>query len=163
MKSVMLKESSFDYEKLLPTFIFGYVAQYDIENSGYRTYEIDTPDEWHYMSHQYGGVSCSKKCFHGIDLESTEAALRLFIEINRLYLPYIDLKDIKEYKELLGKYNLTCNNVFREFNDGIFPIDYSVENLDKISKTKLSDELNELIEDNKDVDWALFILTEGSE
>lgn len=90
------------------------------------------------------------KIFRGLVFKPSYCINNLIDDINKHKHVYTDSTTPVVYKNMLSKYNLTCDNVITHLDEGTYPIDS--ECLDKISVERFSlNEIYEMLFDNKKI------------
>ena len=132
--------------------------------------------KWLRIAHQTAGVRCNQHPMIGTILEPREEVKDKIRNISDYWLDSncgawgVSLNELvtyrKQLQELLG---VDCNISYEDFEEAIYPIDCTQENLKKLAKDKLPKDLDKLIkwENNSDQvfgifhRWKLYILGEN--
>lgn len=132
---------------------------------------------WLKIAHQTAGHGCHQHYFFGTILKPRKQTLDKIKEINDSWLEtdagclsYPSLDDLLKYrnqlKTLLG---VDCNYSYADFEEAIYPVDCTEENLTKLTSEKLPKNLDNLISWNNKIEkllgcfgrWNLYILGEN--
>jgi len=110
-------------------------------------------DKWIKIAHQAGGHLCSQHYMVGKPLTMTKDAIIAAHKINNYWLGSdcgvfgTSLNELEEYRAQLKKLlDVDCNMSYPLFEEAIYPIDYSKENLGKLCEDDLPEDLDDLIE-----------------
>ena len=124
--------------------------------------------KWRQIAHQIGGISCHHTYLRASILApKTVKVLQSMNQISHslshccLWAP-VPLPFVVSYnnqlQELLG---VSCDNSYSYYQEGLYPIDCTQDNLNLMTSDLLPTELDDLVEDRKSwyiYDWQLFIL-----
>ncbi len=152
-------------ESQLPTLVLAVPQKYDFKKGRI----------WQGIAHQTAGHGCHQHYMYGTILKPKSEIVEKIQHINKHWLDSdcgwareatLDeiLKYRKQLQELLG---VDCNQSYADFEEGIYPIDCTIENLGKLTAEKFPKELDSLIRWNKDepyfhrADWKLYLLGEN--
>lgn len=133
-----------EYKLELPQLV---LAVHDIDNH----YKFKATKKWLKIAHQTAGHGCNQHYMIATILNPTKTAKKLMKELNNIWLDSdcgvfgVELDSIKFYREKLLSYNLDCNNSYHNFEEGIYPIDFTNETLRKLTNDSFPTDLDNLI------------------
>jgi hypothetical protein len=140
-----------------------------------RCYNFKGPERWIMLAHQTAGHACHHHYFYASVLKPTPEAKVLMCELEKHWYESdcgmfnVSLDEVLEYRKQLLEFGVDCNSSYRDFEEGIYPIDCESKNLKLLCEDELPEDLNEFIEWEDDWDrligiigrWKLFILGEN--
>lgn len=120
-------------------------------------YNFNNKKEWLKIAHQTAGLACHNHYFNGTIIEPKKNVEKAMEKISDYWydsnagLFGISLDEILIYrKQLINLLGVDCNNSYKNFEEGLYPIDCSIENIQKLSRYKFTKDLDSLIKfDNK--------------
>jgi len=129
--------------------------------------------EWKYICHQTEGNACHANYMRGTILEPKQKTLKAMQKINDSWLNSgcgtwgTRLDEINKYRRQLKRLlDVDCDDSYKIFGEGIYPIDCDVKNIRKLCKDKIPDSLDYFLSE-KDLfgmlnRWNLYILGKNS-
>jgi len=133
---------------------------------------------WLDIVHDTAGNAINKHYMTGTILKPKTETGEGIKQINNSWLDTncgvwgVTLEEILEYKKQLNELlEVDCNISYIDFEEGIYPIDCSVENIRKLAFDEVPDKLDELIKWKSDLEkfagvvdrWNLYILGQNSD
>jgi hypothetical protein len=152
----------------LPALVLALDSQYTVKDTS----------GWTLIKHQSAGHGCHQHLMYGKLLLPREGIQPKLKAIN--YTWYDSdagifgacLDDVLKYREQLNELlGVDCDRSYRDFEEAIYPIDCTAENIRKLALDPVPDNLDQLIEFDSGVDrmkglmgrWKLYILGENSD
>ena len=163
------REPEFDYlsfeDDMEPVIIFG-VRQWP---KHYRKYKWKEPDRWKDIAHQTGGYACNQHHFTATILKPSAFGSELMRRLSDSYLDSniispATVYEILVYRKALVDRGLDCHVTHASFEEGIYPVDFSREVLDRLCEDEFPKDLGELLEPSPFFDpihWGIWILGEN--
>jgi hypothetical protein len=134
-------------------------------------YHFKKSRKWLKIAHQTAGHSCHQHYFMGSLLKPKANVKKSMEVISKHWLDSdisspATLDKVLEYrKQIIELLGVDCNNSYSDFEEAIYPIDCTPENLEKLASDKLPKNLDTLITWKKrDIPfafWNLYILGEN--
>jgi len=120
------------WDGVLPRFLLGV----DFDSGRHVRLRPAEPEKWRLVDHQVGGWDADRRVTPALLLDPSEKGSRMLTDLktdlDEWYMLYgrPSLDDILDYRRILNRYGVDCNENFRYgLTDGWFPIDIS-ENWD---------------------------------
>jgi len=180
MKITIQNISDFEYlnQTEFPVLILG--IEYDgwmMKEKSEIKYNFAEGREWKKIAHQTAGLSCHQHYIIGTVLKPKN--VDVYKKMNILTKKWsnsdcgtfgVSLNELNEYRDdIKTLFGLDCNNCYRYFEEGIYPIDCTQEALEALTKENLPKDLDNLAIWEKDLDkilgcigrWNLWILGEN--
>lgn len=161
------------YKVKLPQLVLGIKHWHDYR----RKFNFKEPEKWLHIEHQTAGHGCHHHQITGRLLTPTPQMQIFMYETDKNWLDScvgvwgVHLDDILEYRKQLQTQGLDCGESYPSFEEGIYPIDCSVEIVRKVCTDEIPDDLDDFIEwgENPGFEkiagsvgrWGLFILGEN--
>ena len=107
--------------------------------------------EWHSLSHQTSGVACRHVDFYGTPLQPNgKTALGLAQLSESMYGSNLacfglQLSEVNDYQKRLQALGLSCENTFKDLQEGYYPIDMP-ESLNEFVEDSLPQDLDDLLD-----------------
>jgi hypothetical protein len=174
MKREDFKYLDLDYDMPLPRLVLGIQAFED--NGQFREYRFKPVRRFLPIAHQTAGHACYQHYLYGTILTPREHVAAAMQAINGHWLETdcgcfaVSLDEVLEYRsQLQSLLQADCNLSYRDFEEGIYPIDYTPQTLSSLQTDEFPADLDELIDWESDLDravgcigrWQLFILGEN--
>jgi hypothetical protein len=142
MKEIVYK---FLEEKEMPVLFLALNPEQDWELS-----DAGKKFNFEYIQHQCAGHACNQVYYYGIRLRPKDnTRLTLLTEKwldSEVGCLGTSLEDVCKYAdELENLFMVGCDSSFKEFQEGVYPIDCTSENLKKMCYDDLPEDLNELL------------------
>jgi hypothetical protein len=188
VKDVKLKTSDFSYIDQIanvsyPKIVLGIQVPsfYFEEHYPYKWRELKFTKSrtWIKLAHQSGGISCNQSYFFATFLnpKSTKVLENIILLQNKWFESNVgafgtSLDSIIEYREDIKKlFGVDCNSSWKKFQESVYPIDCTDENIKKLTDESFPEDLDNLIDWNNGFEraagcigrWSLCILTENSD
>jgi hypothetical protein len=174
MKREDFKYLDLDYGLPLPRLVLAITAS---EYRGeFRDYHFKPIRQFLPIAHQAAGHACHQHYLYGMVLTSRDNVSAAMQVINDHWLGTdcgccgVSLEEVLEYRrQLQSLLRSDCNLRYRDFEEGIYPMDYTPQTLSSLQADEFPADLDELIEWEGDFDrtagcighWQLFILGEN--
>ena len=122
---------------------------------------------WRYIAHQTAGHGCHQHYMKGRVLRPTKPTLAAMRFIDDFWLESdcgifgVSLEEVNTYNmQLQGLLRASANRSHADFEEGIYPLDYSPRLVRRLTTTRLPEKLDELIKGHfmPIVWWHLYIL-----
>lgn len=145
-------------------------------NSSSSNFELDDNREWHRILHQTAGHACGTLDVICTFLDPRPNVIPVMEEIDRTWYDTdlgawsTPLNDIVKYRQILNeKLGVDCNIAYEDFEEAVYPIDCTPENLKKLCVDNLPEDLDSLLKFDKEFDrmmgminrWKIYILGEN--
>lgn len=143
-----------------------------------QSYDFKDEREWLNIRHQTGGNAHNDNYLTVTVLKPKNVEiLEKMMEINNCWKDSscgffgVNLDDLIIYRNQLKELlDVDCNHSYRDFEEGIYPINLTAENIRKLSSDEMPDNLDDLIKYERDFErivgcfgrWNLYILGENS-
>jgi len=177
----MLNAKDFEYyaESKLPKLVLAIECSNIYSHSDMRKYNFKQDRKWKLVVHQTAGMGCHQRYLYATELTPRTSTTRK--KIKELCSFWLDsdigvfgktLTEVNSYNDQLDKMlGVSCESSYMDFEEGIYPIDCTKDNLFKMTKTVLPDALDSFIEWDNEMDkfvgcmgrWKLFILGENGD
>ena len=117
------------WDEALPRFILGLDFDQGLRNFKLRPAE---PEKWRMVDHQVDGLNVHRRVLPAMLLEPTDKGRALLEELTNRFECWhgaghnyrMPLNDVLDYRAVLLKYDVDCNEAFRDgLVEGWFPID----------------------------------------
>lgn len=143
-----------------------------------HNYNFNNKKEWIKIAHQTAGIACHNHYFYGTIIEPKKYVKKVMKDISDYWyesnagLFGSSLDEILIYRNQLNeKLDVDCNNSYKSFEEGLYPIDCTIENIQKLSRYNFTSDLDSLIKFDKKVDrffgsinrFNLYIIGENSD
>lgn len=165
----MSNSKKFNYEEYnyfeeydLPKLILG--IKIDPKYPYLEEYKFKDSNKWIKIGHQTAGHACHQHYFIATIVTPKSEVVNKIKDICDEYLDSdigcfgVSLNEIINYSKLLkNNLDVDCLMSYKYFEEAIYPIDYSEENLKKLTDDVFPDDLNELIEWDSDRKFHKFI------
>ena len=135
-------EFSYLEEKDLPCLFLGMKISHD-----FQLLKKKTPYNklFSFIAHQTGGISCNQHYFDGFFLKPKSKIRDKMIKLDEDYLGsglgtfgQNTLDEILDYRNLLQvEFNVDCSIAYKDLEEGIYPIDCYIENIEKLTNDYL--------------------------
>ena len=139
MKDIDPKECRYFDEAELPVLVLATEHKYDFTDLR----------EWAPIGHQTGGHFCNQHYIIGTILKPRAKVKEAMREINDTWLwsdisseMAAPLDDVLRYREQLKNIGVDCQFSYRDFEEGLYPIDFSYRNLRKLAVDKIPKDLD---------------------
>jgi hypothetical protein len=148
---------------LLPCFILGV----DFDRGRARDFRPAQPELWRLVDHQVDAHNAGRRILQAMILEATPKGLKLLGELIARFDNWFGgagcngrppLNAVLDYRAVLNRYDVDCNEAFREgLVEGWFPIDLQedrdIQRMRELIATELPEQLGDLLldEDGKPV------------
>ena len=116
-------------------------------------YKFRQDKEWGKIAHQTSGHACHTHYFIGTILTPKSELINKIKDICDEYLDSgigcfgVNIHELNSYVDLLkNKLDVHCDWSYKDFEEGLYPIDYTKENLAKLSNDIFPDDVDDLIE-----------------
>lgn len=166
-----IKEFEYLSDLEIPSLVLGI----DIHRDFPRKYNPKHKFKFKKIAHQTAGHACNQHYVFGLVLDPKPSVKKAMIEISEDWLDSdagvfgVSLIEILKYREQLNsKLKVDCNRDYQDFEEGIYPIDYSRENLRKLVKSigDIPEQLDDMLKWDSTLDkiagsigrWQIFIL-----
>jgi hypothetical protein len=124
-------------------------------------YRTNSSRQWRYIAHQTAGHACHQHYMKAIILKPKKQVMVAMKEIDKHWLDsdagmvgYPTLDELLKYrKQLKNLLDVDCNISYDKFEEGIYPIDCTGENLKKLCTDKLPKSLDDLVKFRAKIDW----------
>jgi hypothetical protein len=187
-KEVKLKTSDFFYIDQIENFSYPkIILAIDIPDCYFQEYypykwrelKFNKTRTWTKIAHQSAGIACHQSYFFGTFL--TPKSIKVLENTILLQNKWLDsnagafgvsLDSILEYrKDIKDMFGVDCNSCWNKFEESIYPIDCTTENIKKLTDDQLPEDLDELIDWDSGFGraigcigrWSLYILAENSD
>lgn len=176
-KEAKLKRDDFQFieelnenERAEPWLVLAVDGDYD--------YEFAPGREWLHVDHQTAGIGCHHHYLHALRLTPKNDAVRKWMtDISDNWFAtnvgafYPTLNEILLYRNNLQVLGFDCDACYREFEEGIYPIDLTKDSLARICSDELPDDLDSLVIWKNPMEqlfglarrWRLYILGPNSD
>jgi len=171
MENFDLKDFEYFSETDMPLLVLGT----DININFPRKYIPKQKFKFKKIAHQTAGHACNQHYIFGLILEPKPEVKKAMIDICEDWLDSdagvfgVPLNEILKYRQQLNStLKVDCNSTYPDFEEGIYPIDYSRENLEKLSRNikSIPEKLDDMLKWEKELyriagcigRWQLFIL-----
>lgn len=153
---------------------------FDDEYCGYtKNFNFKADRKWYKIAHQSAGIACNQRYF--ITSFLNPKSLQVYKNMENLHKFYygssagafnISLDSILEYRKMLKDlFSVDCNYCWQNFEESVYPIDCTLDNIKKFTDEELPQDLDELIEWESGFQraagvinrWSFLILTENSD
>ena len=133
-------------EKELPVLFLALDPEQDWEHS-----ELGKKFKWEHIQHQCAGHACGQQYYYGTRLKPRNITRMVLLtekwvdsEVGCLGT---SLKDVNQYnEELKSLFEVDCDTTFMLFQEAVYPVDCTPENLKKMCYDDLPDRLDDLLE-----------------
>jgi len=133
-----LNDFKYISEKEMPLLVLGI----DIHRDYPRKYNPKYKFKFKKIAHQTSGHACNQHYIFGLTIDPKPSVKKSMVEISEDWLDSdagvfgVSLTEILRYREQLNsKLKVDCNRDYKDFEEGIYPIDYSRETLIRISSS----------------------------
>ena len=108
--------------------------------------------EWLHISHQTAGHSCHQHYIFGTILTPTPKTHIAMFNLSKMWLDSdvgmfgVSLNEILTYRsDIQNLLNVDCNISYKDFEEGIYPIDCSTKNINMLTTDILPENLDDLL------------------
>ncbi|MBI1969849.1 hypothetical protein HYS48_04090 [Candidatus Woesearchaeota archaeon] len=143
----------------------------------HEKYRFTSARDWILLAHKTGGVSCNQHHMAATILQPKPETVRLMEALHKRWYESecgapASLDEILEYRQQLLSAGVDCNNSYPHFEEGIYPIDCSVEIVRRLASDTVPDNFDDAFIQWKDHlergfgaarRWHLYILGENSD
>lgn len=175
MNSENFNLGTFKYidEKELPVIVLGISIQVEYP----RKFIAKKDFYFKKIVHQTSGHACNQHYIYGVVLTPKNNIVKNAIKaISDEWLDSdmgcfgVTLSETLKYREQINKtLGVDCNASFQSLEEAFYPIDYSKENLERLSSKKIPDNLDDMLEWKDNMDrvfgcinrWGIYILGEN--
>jgi len=167
-----IKKELFEYisDKYLPVLFLA-------KNSTYNLPKDKKVETLEYIAHQTAGFACNQHYLVGKILSPKDKTLIAMYKLEKEYLESnsgfmnTSLDEIISYRQKLNQLlGVDCNHTYTHFEEGIYPIDYSKETIEKLVKKRTLKETRSFMKQVEKMDrlpcinlWNIFILGQNSD
>jgi hypothetical protein len=132
-------------ERELPVLFLALDPKQDWEHS-----EAGKKFKWEYIQHQCAGHACGQEYYYGIRLRPRDNTRTVLLTEKWLDSEVgclgTSLKDVVKYSdELKNLFSVDCDGCFKEFQEAVYPVDCTTENLKKLCYDDLPEDLDDLL------------------
>jgi len=153
MKDKNFNSDNYKYfeDSELPKLILG--IKINPKYSYQEEYKFKSDKDWIRIGHQSAGHACHQQYFIATILAPKSELTNKIKDICDEYIDSdigclgVNIHELNSYVDLLkSNLDVDCNWSYTNFEEAIYPIDYSKENLDKLTNDIFPDNLDDLIE-----------------
>ena len=172
-----MQKSDFSHyrEDRLPKLVLAIVCRQAVDGTMAK-YNFKHNKRWKMVAHQTAGLACHQVYMYATELKPKEKFVTGIEDLTNYWLDSnvgvfgATLEELNTYNHQLKEaFDVDCNFSHGYFEEAIYPIDYTSENIKKLTNAKLPKQLDDLVEWESDLDkvfggigrWNLFILGEN--
>lgn len=162
----------------MPILVLGMKChEWEIEK-GKTKYNFNDGRKWRKIEHQTAGNACHHHYILGTIIEPKSNVFKNMVELSGKWIGTncgvfgVSLNTVLEYREdLKNLFDVDCNGCYDNFEEAIYPIDCTRENLKNMTDTVFPEDLNNLISWEDELSkfcgcvgrWNLWILGANSD